>query len=199
MTKKRPQPVIHWTDCNIPARLFFDIMYSGEYSKLGTDTPEKLETAFDAIFDEYYVLLPNRELKEWLAKHERLNKLQSEYNGILVTIQSIEDLPLNAEQLSELITLLNSYKSVQPKFNTKKPVTEIKRIHNQVLGVLRNKMNEAAQNVKYKSEKIKYNFYKDKANLRMALEGLDIHDDISLYEWAEYVKIAQQKQKPNGK
>jgi len=37
--KIKSEPVIYYNDCEIPAKLFFEIMYSSDYSKLGTDTP----------------------------------------------------------------------------------------------------------------------------------------------------------------
>jgi len=184
-------PIIYWHNCDIPAKIFFEVMYSGDYSKLGT-APD-VEQVFDKIFDEYYILSPNTQLKSWIQKHKRISAIRAAIAGITATISQLEFVPMNPEQMSRVVAILNNYSEVKPKFNTKDPIKEIARINNSIIGQLKNKLNQEIAGEKVKSEKIAYNFHKDRINLRLSLEGITIDENCSLYEWVEYVNAAKER------
>ena len=184
-------PIIYWHNCDIPAKIFFEVMYSGDYSKLGT-APD-VEQIFDKIFDEYYILSPNTQLKSWIQKHKRISAIRAAIAGITATISQLEFVPMNPEQMSRVVAILNNYSEVKPKFNTKDPIKEIARINNSIIGQLKNKLNQEIAGEKVKSEKIAYNFHKDRINLRLSLEGITIDENCSLYEWVEYVNAAKER------
>jgi len=195
--ESKPTHVIFWTNCDIPAKLFFDIMHTGDYSKLGTDTPAKLEAAFDGIFDEYTTISNNLKVANYLNKNKKISDIVLQINGIEETISVIEFVPMTQAHALECVEILNRYKAVKPKFDPKAKdiLKEINRIKTSVLGILRNQLNQLIDGLPKQKEKVANEYHHEKIILQ-SVHGYVIPDSTSLYEWVEYIKVAKEKQQP---
>jgi len=205
-SKSKPATVIYWTNCDIPAKLFFDIMHTGDYSKLGTDTPVKLEAAFDAIFDEYNNLDSNPKITQWFDKQIKIKLLRAKINAIDTCLHHIAYSSLTRDERIEAINILNSIEGVKINFSLDKPLLdEILRVKNSVVGLLNNQLNIELSTEKKQAENIKYEFTEDLVAVENMLER-QVDENVSLRKFVFLKKSAQERaekllktQRKNGK
>lgn len=192
--KKAPEKTFY-TDCNIPARLFYHIMHTDDFESTGG------EDNFYKIFDEYVGLVPSPQLITYLRKQQRINSLQLRIKGITTCLYAITYLPLG-DRLSAFVEQLNAYEDVRPKFNISKPrIDEIERIQKRVLGSLKTSLKSELSDIEKKNESQINAFEQNKLAFSRILET-NIPRDVNLYEWAEIekaVKIEIQNRKKHGK
>jgi len=194
VANKAEKERLRYIDCNIPAKLFFHILSTEDYTLCD-------EADFDNIFDEYFLLKPNKRLINWMRKKAKVNYLTAVKEGIRATLMQIYYVPMPPELLVKTIEILNNYDEVKPKFNLSKGLeVEVQRIQNSVLGILQNRINMETEDKQKKTEEVKNSFYREKILLGRAV-GVEIKEDITMYEWIEMVNIAEeeQKQRKNGK
>jgi len=198
--------MIYYTNCEIPAKLFFDIMHTEDYQKMGTVSIEECEKAYDVISDEYFTILPNIKLKTYLLKKAKIYHLEAKITYINSVLGLISFTPLTIHERNKIIDELNSIDGV--KVNFKKDLnllkSEIQRVQSSVLGILKNQINSIKDDKEKKEEKSKYVFQGDIVRLRQALDGMHIDENISLYMYAELTKAAidvsnQRKAQQNGR
>lgn len=205
MIFKKPEPkILYYTDCQIPARLFFDVMHTEDYQLLGTVGKEDCEDAYDKIFDEYLQIMPNPRLISYVRRKSKVENIQLKITTIKSILAIIAFTSLTQAERDVIIDQLNSIEGVKIRMS-KDPkiiVSEIERIHTSVLGELRNILNMELEQLPKDTAKAKYVFEKDIVNLRLALDGMHINDDINLYMFAELTKsateISNQRKKQNG-
>jgi len=197
--------MIQYTNCDIPAKLFFDVMHSEDYLKLGGDSKEEAEKAYDVIFDEYFTLMPNNKLKSYLNRRHKINALK----GIITCIQdeiyciiNIFDYP--STEFTESIDRINEYigcylKQGKHLINVSKGVVdELERVRKQVIGILNNMLNSEIKQIPVEAEKTKYVFTDDLVAIQNVF-GYNLPEDISLYKFASLCKAAKEKSDANKK
>lgn len=190
---KQHKPVILWQDCNIPAMLFFDILNTRDYSKLGTAPIEELEKAFENIFDEYVVLDGNEKVIQWYKKQCKIAFLKFQINTIETALNAVCYIPMTVEQRIRIIDSLNSMGSPKVKFDKDKPILdEVQRVQRSVLGSIRNRLNLELSNEKKVEEQAKYSYRKDLAAVENVL-GHALPEEMSLEMFLERKKSAVEK------
>ena len=176
-------PLIYWHDCNIPAKIFFEVMYSGDYSKLGTASENELQTAYDVIFDEYVLLDKNDKVIQWFKKKCRILDINSKISTINLCLHHIAFTVMTDTERKESVSILNSIQGVRINFSlTKDPLQEISRVQTSVIGQLKNQLNQELASEKTVNEKVKHSFEQDLVSIENALERT-IPDDVSLYKY----------------
>lgn len=188
--------IVNYTNCKIPAELFFNILNTEDYTLLGTGDSKELEEAFYVIFDEYVDISGNNKIKQWYAKRKKVALLQFLINYVQEVMKAIITMPLTTDERLRLIEVLNEIPRVRAKLNVDKPILEeVKRIQTQVLGILRNELNMELSTEQKQGDSVKHSFHQDLARISANL-GFQIKDDVTLYEFEEYKKIAINNSKP---
>jgi len=193
--KKETKPVIYWTNCDIPAKVFFHIMHSGEFDKLGTDTSDNLETAFNIIFDEYIKLDNNTQIMDWYTQRCKVGNIRKTINMVETCLHHITFSIMTREELLEAIRVINLIKGVNVRFDINKdPLDEIIRIQQKVLGSLQNDLNFELSKEKDTKEDVKYHFEEDLVSIENVLER-SVPEDMTLRKFVFLKKSAIEKSK----
>jgi len=182
-TTEQPAPLIYWHDCNIPAKLFFEVMYSSDYTKLGKASETELQAAYDVIFDEYVLLDNNDKVIQWFKKKCRVLDINTKISTINLCLHHIAMTVMTHAERKEAVDILNSIEGVRINFSLKKdPLEEISRVQTSVIGQLKNQLNQEIASEKTVNEKVKHSFENDLVSIENALERT-IPDDVSLYKY----------------
>ena len=193
--KKETKPVIYWTNCDIPAKVFFHIMHSGEFDQLGTDTAENLEQAFNIIFDEYIELDNNTQIMDWYTQRCKVENIRKTINIVETCLHHITFSIMTSDELLEAIRVINLIKGVNVRFDINKdPLDEIIRIQQKVLGSLQNDLNFELSKEKDTKEDVKYHFEEDLVSIENVLER-NVPEDMSLRKFVFLKKSAIEKSK----
>ena len=184
---KNPETTLY-TNCDIPAKLFFQVMDSGEYDKVGG------EANFDMIFDEYYTLTLSPELKKWMVNNYKVESLILTIKSITNTLDAIEFLPMTKEQALKCVDILNSYDAIKRKFNPvpKLIVSEIARCR-KIVSLLINQLNMFRDNFNATKKDIKNSFEKSLLSIRLNLDGLQVDENVSLYMYIELENAVKER------
>lgn len=194
-TNELMQRDIKYTDCKIPAGVFFEILETNNFTLLGNSTPEELESVFDKIFDEYVLLENNEKVIQWYAKKQKIALIQTQICIIDNILYSICYNHLTIEERLSQIEMLNSIKGVIVKFDADKPILdEVLRVKNVVIGSLNNRLNIELATEKKQSANVKYSYLKDLAAIENIL-GYNMPEDMSLEMFVHRKKTATQKAK----
>lgn len=189
---------ILYNNCDIPARYYYEMMHSGDYSKMGEGTHEELEAAFDVIVDEHFTLYPNEKAIEWFRSKANIEILQLSVFFIKKQLYELCFSQLSNEEKEEIVSALNKLSTVKVKFDIKKDFyKEVDRVQNIVIGFLENQANAELVIKKEQGEKQAYNFYDDLNTITTALM-IYLPDDISLHRFESCKKQAMQRSKPNN-
>lgn len=188
--RKRAKSVIYWDNCDIPARLFFNIINDGDYSVLGNAPDEELEAAFDKIFDEYVDIDENEKVTDWYKKRAKVAMIEAKITIITVFLHHIVYSPLTKEERIEFINEINSVDGVRVNFSLDKPILdEVQRVQNVVLGSLKNQLNAELGTDKKQQEAVKNEYEKRVVNIENVLER-SIDYNCSLRLFIQYEKSA---------
>lgn len=188
--RKRAKHIIHWDNCDIPARLFFNIINDGDYSVLGTAPVDELESVFDKIFDEYIELDENQQVTEWYKKRAKVAMIEAKITIITILLHHIVYSPLTKEERIEFINEINSVDGVRVNFSLDKPILdEVQRVQNVVLGSLKNQLNAELSTEKKQQEAVKNEYEKRVVNIENVLER-SIDYNCSLRLFIQYEKSA---------
>lgn len=196
--------VIRWKDASIPAKLFFDMLTSGDYSEIGDIPKEEQQQIFMRIFDEYIILDNNEKVIEWYKKQCRIALLEHWIDRITAILYAICYVPMTVDERLQAIDILNSIEE-RPQteqfkakylvnFSKDKPLLdEVNRVQNTIVGTLKTRLNiEKSTEVKQK-EGVKYVFEKDLADIELVLGKDNIVEDVSLRKFVQYKKQAENK------
>lgn len=196
-----------YTTCEVPAKIFFKVFSTGDYTLLGDGTPQKQEAAFYSIFDEYCLIEENERLVEAYHKQARIQVLLLQIETIDLLLLRMKNLKLTKQAIQEHIDALNSIDNAYVKFDNKKDIIkEIERVEVKVLGRLRNEVNFESDGVKQIKESAPYEFEQTLIDLRigfaMASAPVNIDSDLTLAEYASfhkrYKELTAKKPKNNG-
>ena len=193
--------LVTYNTCDIPAKLFYEVMHNGLYNLIGgVDN-------FDAIFDEYVVVSEDNDIRNYFQKNKKISDLQITINAIdnhVFTLANMYML-MSDEQIKYCVDTLNEYKCIRRKFDLKKNILdEILRMQNSVIGSLKNELQQHTDTVDKVKEKVYYSFEDDLVSLEMALGKDSLPDNITLYKFISLKKAAkkrheQLKKQNNGK
>lgn len=196
---RRNRSRILYTNCDIPARLFFDELMQGNISVLGKGTPTELHNAYMAIVDEYCELDNNRKMLDWFTKQNRISKIQRGISDVALCLAPIKYICITESQFKRAINNINYIDYPKVKFDIKKPLNdEIKRVEHSVIGMLKNELNMLVDDNTKSKEKIQKDFFKRLVSVQNAL-GRNLDDNISLRKFIYEEKSAIDKCKPNKK
>lgn len=197
--------IVMYKDCDIPAKLFFKVINTSDYTLLGEGTPEEQEQAFNDIFDEYYILDGNKQVEASFKKSNRLALLRMNKSFIDSILHAITFVPMTKEERIELIQTLNSTELIKPPFNVDKPILdEIKRVQikSKAIG---NLIRYELSGEKKTDTNVKSSFEKEVVSIENILgRGIE-NNDLTLRKYVELKKSAiekvnnQKKQQKNGK
>jgi len=189
---------ILYTNCDIPARLFFDELCNGNLSVLGEGTPEELQAAYMSILDEYVDIDNNKSFLKAFQIEEQAADIQAKIAAIELAVYHIYYDPIiTKEQRLEIISTLNEWKKPRIRFDPDKPtLDECYRLQTKVIGSLKNDLNFLlAERKTERKERVK-TFYRDVAAIEVVLAPLRIDANVTLRMFLEYNKIAVEKTKP---
>lgn len=200
--KLSPKPKFKgYTTCDIPAKLFFKMIASGDYSILGEGAPQEQEDAFYKIFDEYHLLEDNNGVKSIYRKTQRVTVLTLQIEFISTALNQIAFVPMTKDERLAVIGILNSLDGCKVKFSIDKPIKdEIHRVQTKILGFLRNELQfELSREQKEKKGAV-MTYERELASIAAILSFYP-HSDITLAEFVELRKLAHERVKAqnNGK
>lgn len=188
-----------YTDCDVPATIFFKVMSKGDYTLLGEGTTEEQENAFYSIFDEFYTLRESNKLKKAYTKSNRVSILRLQIQLIKTILHQIVFVPMTIEERLQCIEILNDIDGVKVRFNIDKPIVdEVSRVQNKILGHLNNELNREMSTEKKQNEGLGITFERELASICISL-GIYLNSNISLREYIEYEKIAVERNNANKK
>lgn len=201
---KAGEKVIRWKDTSIPAKLFFDMLTSGDYSEIGNIPENERQDVFMKIYDEYIMLDNNEKVIEWYKKQCRISLLEHWIERVTVILYTICYVPMTDEERLQAIEILNSIEErpasegIKAKFlvnfDINKPVLEeIHRIQNTILGTLKTRLNIEKSTEKKQKEGVKYEFIKDLTDIELVLGKDAIEENVSLKKFVYYKKQAENK------
>ena len=94
---------------NIPAKLFFDVLHSKDYSLLvSTEENEDLEGVFTSIYDDFFVKSDNTEAKRYLELTFNVNFLSYKIQTIKQVMHFLYYNPVTDEIKEKLTTALKN-------------------------------------------------------------------------------------------
>ncbi len=107
-TKKKAKT---WFNASIPAILFFEILVSGDFKRLIKDDESKLrkpsggelERIWSNIYDEFYVLMDNRQLRMITETKQSILILSRRIETVKPVLFSMAKYQFTEEQLKELV------------------------------------------------------------------------------------------------
>lgn len=200
-----------YKDCDIPAKLFFKIINTGDYSLLGKGNNKQREKAFDDIMDEFYVLDNNQRIGNLYKKRVKIAMLQLKIQFITDLLIVLTRTPLKNNERSQIIDALNGIDGVKINFLKSNDINilqaEVLRVQRSVLGSLNNqlKIEESTEQKAVSEEKTVIKFEAELVRLSRVI-GFQINPEITLREFVAYKASAietvnQQKkqQSKNGK
>lgn len=189
-----------YKDCDIPAKLFFKIINTGDYSLVGEGTKEEQEQAFNDIFDEYFKLTNNKSLLTVYVKRHKITLIQAQIHAITSILHAITYVTQTAEERIEQIDLLNSIQGVRVNFSKDKPILlEIDRVQRRVLGALRNQLKMEQSTEKKESQAPELTFERKVVGMSKVTEIRIPPNEISLYEFIEYENLTKEIVAANNK
>lgn len=188
-----------YKDCNLPAKLFFKVLSTQDYTLLGEGTPEEQENAYYAIYDEFCLLSPNDELKRIYNKKAKIERLYMKIAFIETVLYNIVYLKLTVEERLEFVNELNLLEGVAVKFNPDMPIKdEVIRIQTRVIGALKTQIKAEEATEEKQRKVVPYNFEQSLSSICLAL-GIYLHPEITLYEYVAYRNSAMEKIKAQEK
>jgi hypothetical protein len=94
---------------NIPAKLFFDVLHSKDYSLLVAEQEnENLEAVFSTIYDDFFVKSDNKEAKRYLELTFNVNLLSYKIATIKQVMHFLYYNPVTDEMKEKLTTALKN-------------------------------------------------------------------------------------------
>jgi len=192
-----PKSHIIYSNCDIPARLFFNNLSAGDLSVLGTGTQEELQKAYYSILDEYCELDNNTAFIEAFKKEEIISLIQSDIATLETALYAIIYVELTKDERISIIDKLNEWKPPHAviKFNKDNPILdEVLRVKKSVIGALKNRLNQEVSTRKKRVEKVKRTFEADCVSIEISLQ-VSINDDVTLRKFIEYSKQAIERSK----
>lgn len=188
--------MIKYTNCEIPAKLFFeDLLSKNNLSVLGNAPNSELEAVKMDIIDEYCDIDNNQRMKQWYKNQAKILLINQSISNITSLLYLLKYSNPNKKQQNQIINSLNTIKKPRVKFDATKPIDEeIIRVNTKVLGALRNELKILEP--KDKKEEDKYYFDEDYMGLWTAL-GQSLPENPTLTQYVALKKEAKRRAKLN--
>jgi hypothetical protein len=173
---------------NIPAKLFFEVLHTRDYSLLGAEQEnEDLEAIFTAIYDDFFVKINNQQAKMYLEMTWKVNFLSYKIETIKQVIHFLWYENVIEEHRLKLLDALEKgcgiYVDKSANF-----ADEVLRVLQVECGIIENDLTMATlelQNTFGKQGTEKFDFYKTIVGLSN-IHNRNIEDNIVL---AMYIAI----------
>lgn len=171
-------------DCSIEARLFFKMIDTADYSKLGKGTHQEQKEAFDTIYDEYFELCNDPVSKDKLKVKAKCEKNALQIKFIESWLDVYMNTPLYMYHRESLCSSL--YEATKIKILHTQSREEIESKLNREIGKRKNIISINSVKLKPNNEEKKFDFYALLAGFEKALGKDNIPDDVSLYKVIAY-------------
>lgn len=192
MVKAKDKALIY-TNCDIPANIFFDELMHGNVYVLGKGSLELLYKTYMDIVDEYCELSGNAKMISWFKRQNRLSDLQRQISDVTTLLNPIKYLCSSNEEIDACVALLNALNKPKIKFDVSKGLdNEIERVEKRVIGVINNEINSILSVQEKAPEKLKKDFMQRLVNVQNIL-GYALHDNVTLRKFIFLEKAAQDK------
>lgn len=189
-----------YKDCDLPAKLFFKIINTGDYSLLGDGDANEQEQSFNDIFDEYFLLTNNKSLLSVYTKHQKIEKQKAIISVINSILYAITYIRQTREEREEQIALLNSINGVKINFDINKPIIEeIERVKTKVIGSLTNQLKLDLSTVQQQKETVSTSFERRVVWMSKVTEIRIPPNEITLHEFIEYDRLSKEIIASNNK
>lgn len=191
--------MIKYSNCDIPAVLFFDELMHGNVSVLGKGKEEDLKKAYFNILAEYVELSKNNTIKKWYNDVERISNIKRAISDVYAIISTICTF-YGTKYLEEFTKTINALEYPKLNFDPKKDIlSEIERI-NSVIGNLKNELYMVDNEKETEIKKAQKNFIKNIVSIQNSL-GYSIEENVTL---RKYIYLEQSvrdmiKSQRNGK
>lgn len=201
---KKNKVVFYWSDCSLPASLFFEILESDDKTKLiqkdiyskyqKLPKKQELENAWDDIFDEFFKLKNDPKMRLILKVKKSILVLYAKINTIDTVVRAVSSMIMTEEMRDGLLTKLKPLGvHFEKGLNSREKILKILNYH---LAGFRNRIALEEDNLKQLTKGVRQTF-EEKC---VALEefGYSISEDVSLRRYLAYEKGAK-KQNSNGR
>ena len=201
MNKRKKKPPL-WRNCEIPAKLFFEILETGKLAKLvkrktGSKPRTKdLVKAWEAIFDEFFTLKDSQKMRLILKVKNKILRLSTRIELIERVLRSFALVKYpDQEQLARMVEKLRKFRvKINPDGD----------LYEELLKALRNDLPALKTALEVEKENLNNLTKGEKTTFEencVALEGFgwNIAEDVSLRRYLAYDKAAHIKAKKNRK
>lgn len=178
--------------CDIPAKLFFEIVDKADYSLLGFKTDADNQKAFDKIYDEYFELTQSPRAKKDFEMRLQISALHHKITVLDTTLNFIVNFPMTVQHRLEIIDLLAE---IGVKIDKEKDLVEqVNAIKHRVVGSLNNKLKIQLSYFEklQKKNNTKITYEQMVANIEDVL-GRNLDDLMTLRKFVAYQKQKDQK------
>lgn len=187
----------------IPARVFFEILKTKDFSMLlpeDGETVEDLQRVFSQIYEDYFIADGNKEALHYLRAVGKIMALQYTIDVIKSTL---EFLCVNKTTEQMRIDIIDALKEGCGIVIDKKAdfLQEVHRVLNIEIGIMMNDLNFAKAEIKpYEiSDADEFDFYEALVNIGGALPGQNISESMSLAMYQAFKKTAIKQSKKHKK
>lgn len=187
-----------YTDLDIPAKLFFKVIETNDYSLLGHSTEAENKQAFEQIFDEYHEITNSGRVKNDIELRKQIALINYKIEILEITLHILLNFPMKESQRLEIIENLKSIEvKIEPSENM---VEQIERIAQTKLGSLKTKLNILIDRYEKQSNKkeVKNTFEKLIVNIENVLNR-SIDENISMRKYLALQESCNEKIKQSKK
>lgn len=180
---------------NIPAKTFFDILESKDFTLLEPiEGEECLDEVFSKIYDDYFVKSDNPKSKRFLDLVQEIEFMSYKIKSIF---QVMDFLVFNTTTQEIRRELLESLIAIGINIDLENYfLDEVKNVLQTEVGILQNDLSFLQielENIQKENKESVFNFYESLVSLETALDGRNLDDNMVLIKFIEYEKLAVKK------
>lgn len=185
-----------WDSADIPAKLYFKILETDDFTLLGGNSEEEREQAWSKIVDEDFEITKNVKVKTYLDKRCKIEALKLHIQAIKDNMYVLIYLPLTDTLKKEIIFNLSE---LGCKWEDDKDIIDnCHRIAKSNIALLNNQVKMLEDTVSKKVTDIKSSFEADLIAIENVLMR-QISENVSLRYFREATKSAKSKSEANQK
>lgn len=185
-----------WDSADIPAKLYFKILETDDFTLLGGNSEEERDLAWSKIVDEDFEITKNTKVKTYLDKRCKIEALKLHIQAIKDNMYVLIYLPLTQTLKDDLISNLSE---LGCKWEDDKDIIDnCHRIAKSNIAILSNQVKIIEDAVSKKGTNIKTSFEADLVSIENVLMR-PISENVSLRYFREATKSAKAKSEANQK